>query len=317
MIDDNSRSRRRVLQLAGAGAVGTLTGCLGIFFGAEQPTVINDITFDGERVVVHLPDETTADAIEFRSPTDELLATASIGRTSTVAFSLHPATNRPRPPGEYTLVAVETGGSEPQRLDTRPLSLTSAVAVREIRPVSKSANGPSLPFEGKLQLTIKNTGTLPLRLTYIGFPSGVPSPHPAPSETSVRKQGYTRIAGTHNPIPIGETATFETEFAPLWTRGGRAMNGSLKDGAVGVPQQNATWTQVTRTHCNGEQYPATLLVIPSQGPTHRLTVTFKYAGQAARMGPRDTDYGCTNVSVVSVERTTTTATAATSDTERP
>jgi hypothetical protein len=315
MTGDNSRSRRRVLQLAGAGTVGTLMGCLGLLSGAE-PTVIKDITFQDETVVVHLTDESNADAIDFRSPTDELLETASIGRKSQVEFDLHPATNRPRPPGEYTLVAVTTSGNgDSQRISTRPLTLTSAFAVSEIHPVSKPATGNPLPFEGKLQLTIENTGTLPLRLTYIGVPNGVPSPNPAPSETSVRKQGYTLIAGTQDPIPIGKTATFESEVAPLWTQGGRAMDGTIEQGAVGIPKQSASWAQVKRTHCNGEQHPATLLVIPWQGPTHRLTVTFKYAGHAARQRQRDTDYGCTNVSVVSIERANTTATKRTSASE--
>lgn len=315
MTSDNARSRRRVLQFAGAGAVGTLAGCFGLFSGG-QPTVIDDITFRDETVVVHLTDETNANAIDFRSPSDELLATAQIGRKSQVEFDLLPLTNRPRPPGEYTLVAITTSGNgESQRITTRPLTLTSAFAVTEIRAVSKPANENPLPFDGKLQLTIKNTGTLPLRINYLGIPTGVPAPNLSPAETSVRKQGYELIAGEQDPIPINGTATFESSFAPFWTRGSRTMNGTVKQGAVGVPEQDTTWTQVKRTHCNGEQHAATLLVIPDQGPTHRLTVTFKYAGRAARKGPREIDYGCTNVSVVSTERTTKTATERTSDRE--
>lgn len=313
--DSHARSRRRVLLLAGGGAVAGLAGCFGLFSGSD-PTVIEDITFQGETVVIHLTDETTADAIDLRSPSGELLETASIGRKSRVEFSLHPATNRPRPPGEYTLVAVKTSGNgESQQITTRPLTLTSAFTVSEIRPVTNPETGGSLPFEGKVQITIENTGTLPLRLNYIGFPTGVPSPNPAPSETSVRKQGYTLISGEQNPIPIGGTPTFESEFAILWTRGGRTLNGTIKQGAVGIPKEGATWPQVKRNHCNGEQHPATLVVIPGQGPMHRLTVTFKYAGKAARNGPMDTDYGCTNVTVVSTERANTTDSEHTSDSE--
>jgi hypothetical protein len=291
-------SRRRVLQLAGAGTASALAGCAWILPDSTA-TVIEDTTFQGTSVVVHLPDDTDADAIDLRSPSDELLHTASIGRQSTVSLPLYlSATNSPRSPGEYTLVAVATSDNgESQTLDEQSLSLTSAFTVREIRPVSDPQVGTSFPFDAKVQLTIKNTGTLPLMIDYIGFTRGVPKPTPPPSQTDGTSPDYRFIAGEGFPIPIGGTPTFESGFAPLWTRGG-----SRTDGAVGVPKDSASWQQVKTNHCNGEQYPASLVIESGQGPTHRLTVTFKYAGTAARKGSYSTDYGCTNVTVTSIDR---------------
>jgi hypothetical protein len=260
----------------------------------STPTVIEDITFHGEKTVVHLPDDTNADAIDLRSPSGELLQTASIGRQSSITFSLYKNPITPYPPGTYTLVAVETSdGSEPQTLGKHSLELTSSFSVVDVRPIKAPGSGPP-PFDGKVQMTIENTGTLPVKIDYIGFPNGVPSPNPPPSETPQNGSNYVAMSETGHIVPVGGQATFESRFAPLWTRGGMS-----EEGAVGVPQEGASWQHVKRTHCNGERHPATLVVVPGQGPTHRLSVTFKYAGTAARMGSYGTDYGCTNVTVVS------------------
>ena len=301
MSDGHPLTRRRLLQLTGTGTASALAGCAWLLPGSTA-TVIEDITVQGTSAVVHLTDDTAADAIDLRSPSGELLHTASIGRQSMVRVPLYlSATNSPRAPGEYTLVAVATSdGGESQTLDKQSLSLTSSFAVREIRPVSDPHTGTSFPFDAKVQLTIENTGTLPLMINYIGFTNGVSNPNPPPSQTGGNSPHYALIIGDGFPIPIGGTPTFESRFAPLWSNGA-----TRADGAVGVPQDDASWQQVTTNHCTGEHHPATLVIVPGHGPTHRLTVTFKYAGPAARMGPYTTDYGCTNVTVSSIDRPNT------------
>jgi hypothetical protein len=298
---DNPLSRRRVLQGTGALTTGALAGCLG-FLPGSQPTIIDDITFRERKVVVHLNDETNADAIDFRSPSGELLATASIGRKSQVEFSLFRSiSDTPRSPGEYSLVAVKTNGNgESQRISTRPLKLTSSFAVSDVRPVTNPAEGGTYPFDAKVQIMITNTGTLPIYIDYIALTNGVPNPHPPPSEADEREGNFQVVAGEIAPIPIGATATFESYSAPLWTKGATPGNGS-----VGVPNEGASWKEITAKYCNGQQHPATLVVIPQQGAPHRRTVTFKYGGKAVRKQTFNTEYGCTNVTVVSMGRKNT------------
>lgn len=279
--------------------MGALAGCLGFLSGSD-PTVIKNVTFQGEQVVVHLADDTNADAIDFRSPSDELLDTASIGRKSKVTFSLYENTATPYSPGDYTLVAVETSGDgESQSLDNQSLNLTSSFSVADVRPIKDPGSGDP-PFDGKVEITLDNTGTLPIRLAYIGFPSGVPSPNPPPSEMPAPRSNYVPTSGSGHFLPVKAQSTFESRFSPLWTRGG-----TPKNGAVGVPNQGASWQQIKNNHCNGEHHPATLVVVPEHGAPHKRTVTFKYGGTAARQDSHDTDYGCTNVSVVNSQPATT------------
>jgi hypothetical protein len=121
-----------VLQGTSALTVGALAGCLG-FLPSSQPTVIDDITFQGDKFVAHLTDGTNADAIDFRSSSGELLHTASIGRKPSVTFSLFADAHTPYLPGKYTLVAVETSGNEPQTISKRSLKLTSSFSVVNVR----------------------------------------------------------------------------------------------------------------------------------------------------------------------------------------
>lgn len=299
MTLNRSPSRRRVLQLTGGLVTGALSGCLG-FLSGSNATVIKNVTYQGEQVVVHVPDDTNATAIDFRRPSDELLDTATIGRKSKVTFSLYEHTATPYSPGDYTLVAVETSGNgDSQTLDTQSLPLTSSFSVADVRPIKDPGSGDP-PFDGKVKITLTNTGTLPVRIAYIGFPSGVPSPNRPPSKTSQPRPNYVPTSGTGHFVPVESQSTFESRFSPLWTRGG-----TPKNGAIGVPNQGASWQQIKTNHCNGEHHPATLVVVPEHGAPHRLTVTFKYGGTAARQRSTDTDYGCTNVSVVSTQPTNT------------
>jgi hypothetical protein len=266
-VSDAYPTRRRVLQLTGAGTVSALAGCAWILPGSTA-TVIEDLTFQGTSVVVHLPDDTAADAIDLRSPSGELLHTASIGRQSTVELSLYKYTLTPYLPGTYMLVAVDTSGSEPQTLDKQSLDLTSSLSVADVRPIKE----PDTSFYRKIRVSTANTGTLPVSIEYIGFPTGVPAPNPPPSATPPNGSQYVSLSDTGHIVPVEGQVTFESGFYPLWSSGA-----SRADGAVGVPNDGASWQQVTTNHCNGEQHPATL-VVPGHGPTYRLTVTFKYAG---------------------------------------
>lgn len=129
MTTDRSHSRRRVLQLTGAVTTGALAGCLG-FLSSSKPSVFKNVSVEGEQIVIQLTDDTNADAIDFRSPSDELLHTASIGRKSTVSFSLYKDTNTPYSSGDYTLVAVTTSGNgASQTLEKHPITLTSSFDV--------------------------------------------------------------------------------------------------------------------------------------------------------------------------------------------
>lgn len=299
MTPARTPSRRRVLQLTGGLAMGALSGCLGFLTGSDS-SAIENVTYQGEQVVVHVADDTNADAIDFRSPSDELLDTATIGRQTKVTFSLYENTATPYSPGDYTLVAVETSGDgDSQTLEKHSLTLTSSFSVADVRPIKDPGSGEP-PFDGKVRITLTNTGTLPIRISYIGFPSGVPSPNRSPSQTPSPRQYYVPTSGTGHFVPVESQSTFESRFSPLWTRGG-----TPKEGAVGVPKQSASWQQIKNNHCNGEHHPATLVVVPEQGAPHTLTVTFEYGGTAARQDSRDTDYGCTNVSVVNSQPTNT------------
>lgn len=300
MTDDNAPSRRRMLQLAGGVAAGALAGCTEVLPGTNQtskptskPTVIEDTTFEGETIVVHLKDGTDADAIDLRSPEDKLLDTAKIGRKKTVEFSLYAETDMPLAPGKYTLVAVDKSGEEPQQLGSRTLDLTMSLSITDVR--TKQTSGLNSPPD--VQIKIKNTGELPAKIEYIGFPKGILSPDPAPSESDSPIETYEATSGGQIVAP-GSKATFQSFDTPL------RSSGKPKQGAVGVPKEGTTWEQLKANHCNGEQYSASLVVVPKYGDKHRRTVAFKYAGDVARRsaGP---GYFCTDTSVTSAETNTT------------
>lgn len=305
MTTDSSYSRRRVLQLTGGLTTGALAGCLGFLSGSD-PSVIENVTFDGTQMVVHLADETNADAIDLRSPSDEKLRTASVGRKSTVAFSLYKKQTIPYPPGKYTLVAVDTSGDEPQTLTTHSLELTSSFEVTNVRPIEKDltnnfgANTP--PVASTVRVTLQNTGDLPVGITYIGFPKGVPSPNDPPSAFP---QGIYPQTGP-KVIAGGAQTTLEP-LGPL-LRYVQPFGQSPDQAAVGVPNQSASWQQIKANQCTGDQQTATLLIATANGATYTTSVTFKYGGQAFRHDAGSLNYACSNVTVVDGPTNTRTTT---------
>jgi hypothetical protein len=283
-----------VLQGTGALTAGALAGCLG-FLPSSQPTVIDDITFQGDQFTVHLTDGTNVDAIDLRSPDGDLLDTVRVRRQSTVEFSLYAGVDTPYPPGRYTLVAVEMSkNGDSQRISTHPLELTMGMSITDVRTVTVLGGGPP-----KVQVTVTNTVKLPIKIEYMGFPKGILSPAPSPEEAANSPlPAYESTSGTGQIAPAGTKTTFESAYSPL------RSSGKPQQGAVGVPKEGASWDQLKRNHCNGEQYQATLVVVPKYGHAHRRTVTFKYAGEADRrsFGP---GYFCTRATVVSIDRKNT------------
>jgi hypothetical protein len=242
MTSDPPRSRRRVLQLAGAGTIGTLTGCFGFLSGSE-PTVIDKITFDRETVVVHLTDETSVDAIDLRSPSDELLNTVRVGRQSTVEFGLYAGTDTPYPPGTYTLVAVETNeNGESHQLSTRTIDLTLSMEITDVQTVT-DAFGASVP--AKIRVTVKNTGRLPIKIAYLGVPAGVPSPDSPPAKADSPIAGFLSTSNTGQLAPVGTKTTFETRGSPL------RYDGTVEPGGVKEPPREASWDQLSGTTAPG------------------------------------------------------------------
>jgi hypothetical protein len=218
--------RRRSPTLAGAVTAGALAGCAGVF-GESNPKVIKNISFKGQQFVVHLKNGTNADEIDLRSPSGELLRTVSVGRQSKVTFPLFNESDAPYPPGNYTLVAVETSGDEPQRISEHPLELTSSFSSLLVRPVERDpqsdyviSNPP--PFAGPVRITIANRGNLPVGIKYIGIPEGVPSPtNPpkSPNSHSFRPVGESGLPPYY--IPVNGTANFQSVGSPLYYTIGR------------------------------------------------------------------------------------------------
>jgi hypothetical protein len=307
--DETPRSRRRVLQLTGAVTAGALAGCSGVF-GESNPTVIKNVSFKSQQFVVRLKNETNADKIDLRSPTGELLRTVSVGRKNKVTFPLFNDSDMPYPPGNYTLVAVETSGNEPQRISEHSVEIASSFTALFVRPVeidpqSDYVNSNPPPFAGPVRVTIANTGNLPVGIKYIGIPEGVPSPTKPPS--APRSQSFRPVGESGLPpyyVPVGEGVNFQSVGAPLWYY--EPSVEASDPSAVGVPKEGASWEQIQANHCNGETYTATVVIVPVQGSKRKLSVTFKYSGKATQRDALDVDYGCTNVSVVSTERENTT-----------
>lgn len=296
MTTDSSYSRRRVLQLIGAVTTGALSGCLGFLSGSD-PSVIENVTFDGTRMVVHLVDDTNADAIDLRSPSDKLLHTASIGRKSSVALSLTKKPYTPYPPGTYTLDAIKTDDTgSAATISTRSLELTSSIEVSNVRPMttdqdSSGDNNPP-PTAGPVHITLSNTGNLPVGIAYLGFTQGVPSPDPLPKNSIGT---YSPISNKGRFLPGGAQRMFKSFGAPL--RHARPPGQQPKQRAAGAPKQGASWTHIKQSYCNGEQHTATLLVVPTQGNPLKTAVTITYSGTAVRHDPLAIDYACSNVTV--------------------
>ncbi len=312
MTNDSSRPRRYVLQLAGTITAGMLAGCTGFLpFSSSNQSVIEDVNYQGEQAVVHLKDGSNADTIEFRNPNDKLRDSASIGQKSDITFYLLKDPNTPLSPGEYTLVAVNTEGDESETISTHQLELTSSFSIEEVRPVKErmqsdfTTNPPKT--DGTVEVSIQNTGTLPAKITYIGIPDGVPDPDDPPSAQG--PAAYQTVQGNHRLptlLPVDEQLAFESVATPLgyYQPAGQPTDQS----AIGEPEQGASWEQIKETQCNGQQHPATVVVVPEQGSTQRLSVTFKYGGETVRGQSFATDYECTNVTVTNMETATNTTT---------
>ncbi|MFC7193204.1 hypothetical protein ACFQL7_27740 [Halocatena marina] len=290
------------MHLTGAITVGTLSGCLGLLPGSK-PKVFETVTVEDQQIVVQLADGTNADAIDLRSPSDELLDTATIGRRSTVTLPVYEERNTPYPPGDYTLVAVETNGNgESQRLDDYSLTLTSSLSVPAVQPITKDLRngfgGDPPPVATNVQVTIENTGNLPVDISYIGFTEGVPSPNDPPSEFP---QGIYPWSG---PVHIAGSA--QTSLKPLGAplRYSQPYSQSPDPNAVGVPNQSASWKQLKAAHCNGSRHTATLVIQTANGAIHTSSVTFEYAGEAFRHDAGSLNYACSNVTVVEKSETT-------------
>lgn len=315
MIENNTLSRRHVLQFTGTITIGLLAGCADYLpFASSETTVIEDVTFEGEQAVVHLKDGTKADEIDFRSPNDELLNTVSIERKSKVTVPLK-ETHSAFPPGTYSLEAVDTEENEPQTIDTHEIKLTSSFEVEEVRPVKHQMQSDFTPDPpetmGKVRISIRNTGTLPVRIMDLGIPEGVPDPTDPPTEqtSSIQASSPFQIVSTQDRlptiIPIDEQVTFESVASPLgyYQQAGQQVD----QNAVGVPEEGASWEQIKENQCNGQEHPASVVVMPEQGTQRRLSVTFKYDGEAIRGQSFDTDYECMNVTATDIEAATNTS----------
>lgn len=272
---------------SGPGATGTSTGT------QTDSGPVASVTVQATTLVVRLGTPEAVDRVALIGPDGRSVATQQVtAGQRTVAFRTAVVDDtqfKTLPAGDYRVVAADSEGTiQDERTVTlsRELEIVGLSTVSTRPPNDFTEEKP--PIGGPLRATVRNVGTLPLKLTYFGAPTGVLARSPPPRE--VTGDHIEPVGQSEDPHPLvvapTQTVRVRTPDRPLYYYDAR---GELND------SQAAT----LRSACQGTTRKATVVIKTTSGGAMKAAATIKYDGNAVEWQTLDIDYGCTNTTVIS------------------
>lgn len=301
-----SLTRRRLLATGAAVATGATAGCLGGFLGggnnssnsSATPTpeisAIEGYGADGNSLVVRVADDADTEKLDgFRliSPDgSEDVDKAELEGTNEVKLSLVNNGN-PISPGNYTVQAAYSDKNVDDSVELR-----AEPKVTKVKLVAgRTSQTP--------QVTVTNTGMLPVKMQYVGFPDKVPSPNsPSNDVKSQGMVGLERVNEGNDPLlSKGEEGTFKgSNRNPFYFKSQQKSD---------IPKEfqydPSNEQQIRNQFCNGETVDTELVVIIG-GDRLTYPASITYDGKVKIEDSGDNTFICSNVSA-SFENTSRTA----------
>lgn len=286
-------SRRRVLATSGTLAATALAGCNA--FGSSS--AIKEISKNTWQLTVTLQSGDVATAVNFINPNGQPVITKPIsnGQTQVKLPLVQPGTDLlPLHAGKYKVVAEkdsETVGKQTVELK-RSYKLVGMKVINETSSTD-FASTQEVTYATDIAVQLKNTGDVPIKLSYLGATKGVPSRVAPPGQG-----GFTDTA-SHKRMNAGNIPLSERDYIGSGQRVPfKTDTGQLSYYEAPGTNQDIPWKKLKAKHCNGEKRKATLLVkgVRDSSP-QRYSVTIQYGGKAIRRDVIDTDWACAQASV--------------------
>lgn len=247
-------SRRHIVTALG-GTMVSLSGCLGLggLLGSKQ--TITKTTFQPFQLAVSLREKASVNRVTLIAPNGTTVSRKSVsaGQT-TVELPLVAVRNdyTPLSPGKYTIAVGNNG----ETVAEKQIELTSSWTVADAQTKDNR----------NLLITLKNTGDLPVKATYLGVTEGIPTPDDPPQKGAVgtpRRTNAPNRDELRQSIGSGNRATFSVYGGPLVFY-------------KGTPKQSLPQWKRKAAKCRGLTHKATLVltVAPTGKRTYSLPITY-------------------------------------------
>jgi hypothetical protein len=213
-------NRRQVLATLSTAAFGTVSGCAeSLSFGNHPPdadSVVESYHYEGAELVIQLSEEFDITQASIYDSSSDIQYASKEHPASTCRFQVVF-------PGR-----LETYATRSLHLEVETTNGTVTEWIWE-GPAHSHTSGVSVGPEGQAQFEITNQGETPLLIRFVAISGDVPNPTVDPHQDSfdISALGFgPGVVGTganrpQSPgrsdlaIPIGETAPFETTYAPF------------------------------------------------------------------------------------------------------
>lgn len=274
MSTSSGRTRRQVLTAAGVVASVGSTGCLGLgWFDASDPSAITDITTQKNAMILSLNPDVDLTNVNYIAPDGTQITQQPVaGGQTTVKFPLGTGGKynfKPFTPGTYKIVAEHNGETQ----QTKTIELTKSLNVVTIGTTTRNTSTKTA-YAPNLTIEVKNTGSLPIRLTSFSVTNNVPNPVTASSPYSLeRQQSNQTVAALKETVMQGQTAHFTTTGDLLVNRGSQQFT------------------------CNGRTRPSKLVLGGTRGFQKTQPFTLTYGGEAVSANSLVDEVACSNVTI--------------------
>lgn len=270
-------SRRHVVTALG-GSMVSLSGCLNLGGLLGSKPTITQTTGQPFQLAVSLRENASVSRVNLVAPDGTTVNQTSVsaGQT-TVELPLLAVRNdySPLSPGKYTI----TVGKDGKTVAQKEIKLTTSWTVADAQAKNNK----------NVRVTLKNTGDLPVKVTYLGITKGIPTPDDPPQQSTAgtpRRTNASNREKLRQSIGAGNRATFSVHSGPLVFY-------------KGTPKQSLPQWERKASKCRGVTHDATLMltVTPTGKRTYSLPVT--YAGNPQRALGSHT---CAKVSIGNTSR---------------
>jgi hypothetical protein len=256
-------SRRHVLTALSGATIG-LSGCLGGLLGLSSPTITNT-TIKPFKLVVKLREEATVNQVSLISKDGTTVSRQSVpaGQTTvslpTVRTRNTDGLASPLAPGTYEIVVANNDKTVAQQ----DIQLKASWKLTDVQ----AKGGVSV------EITVKNTGELPLKPTYLALTDGVPNPAKSPQEGGY---GSPNRVNTLNRTKLREYlgSGKHATFSP-------SQNGAFEFNTNPSKQNMPQW-EYKAVKCQGLTHNATLTVKMAPTGTRTYSVPITYTGKPVR-----------------------------------
>lgn len=252
------------------------SGCLGGLLGASTPAAITNTTLQPFKLIVKLHEEVKVSAVNLISPNGTTVSSKSVsaGQT-TVGLPLIQATNgtpKALAPGTYQVVVANNN----KTVDQKEIQLDTLWDLTDV--MAKNSKD--------MVISIRNSGQLPVKLTYLGVIAGVPNPNDPPQNSSlspIRIDELNRDQLTQF-IGNGNRATFRVPREPFQF--------------YAITASTPQW-QHKAVKCRGLTHEATLVLTMEPTGKRTYSVPITYGGESNRnLG----GHLCSNIAINNISK---------------